>query len=110
MSAEPNAQAESPRSPDLDAIAADLASLKRDFASLMSHAKSGAFSGAGTAAQAAQGATEQIRESAAHLYDSATATAEFSAKSIVRQVEEHPLATLLLVFAGGFCASRLMSR
>jgi ElaB/YqjD/DUF883 family membrane-anchored ribosome-binding protein len=110
MSAAPNAQANVPTSPDLDAIAADLASLKRDFVSLMSHAKSGAFSGANTAAQAAQGATEQIRESAAHLYGNAAATAECSAKSIVRQVEEHPLTALLLVFAGGFCASRLMSR
>ena len=85
MNTEPNAQPESPKSPDLDAITADLASLKRDFASLMSHAKSGAFSGA-------------------------AATADRSAESIVRQVEERPLATLLLVFAGGFCASRLMSR
>jgi ElaB/YqjD/DUF883 family membrane-anchored ribosome-binding protein len=107
MSAASNAQPDSPKSPDLDAIAADLASLKRDFASLMSHVKSGAFSGASTAAQ---GATEQIREGATHLYDTAAETAECSAKSIVRQVEEHPLATLLLVFAAGFCASRLLSR
>jgi hypothetical protein len=85
MSEEPNAQPESPKSPDIDAIAADLASLKQDFVSLMSHAKSGAFSGA-------------------------AATADCSAKSVVRQVEEHPLATLLLVFAAGFCASQLMSR
>lgn len=110
MNAASKAELSSAKSPDLEVIAADLASLKRDLASLMSHVKSGAVSGVGTAAQAAQGATEQIRESAANLYDSAAATADCSAKSIVRQAEEHPLAALLVMFAAGFGASRLLSR
>jgi ElaB/YqjD/DUF883 family membrane-anchored ribosome-binding protein len=93
--------------PDIDAIVDDLAALKRDLATLMSHLKADALNGASEAAQSAIG---RIGDRAEGIYESLAAQGRRSGKAIGRQVEEQPVVSLLLAFAAGFCASRLLSR
>jgi ElaB/YqjD/DUF883 family membrane-anchored ribosome-binding protein len=93
--------------PDIEAIVDDLAALKRDLATLMSHLKTDAINGAG---EAAQGAIGRIGDQAESIYESLAAQGKRSGKAIGRQVEEQPVVSLLIAFAVGFCASRLLSR
>lgn len=93
--------------PDIEAIVDDLAALKRDLATLMSHLKTDALNGAG---EAAQGAIGRISDQAESIYESLAAQGKRSGKAIGRQVEEQPVVSLLIAFAVGFCASRLLSR
>ena len=93
--------------PDIEAIVDDLAALKRDLATLMSHLKTDALNGA---SEAAQGAIGRISDQAESIYESLAAQGKRSGKTIGRQVEEQPVLSLLLAFAVGFCASRLLSR
>jgi ElaB/YqjD/DUF883 family membrane-anchored ribosome-binding protein len=92
---------------DFDAIVSDLAALRQDFADLMSQMKSGALKGANGAAE---NILNQLGDRAGHLYDSVTAQGERSVKAVSRQVEERPVASLLVAFGVGFIASRLLSR
>jgi hypothetical protein len=73
----------------------------------MSHLKTDALNGASEAAQSAVG---RISEQAESIYESLAAPGKRSGKAIGRQVEEQPVVSLLLAFAVGFCASRLLSR
>ena len=93
--------------PDIEAIVDDLAALKRDLATLMSHLKTDALNGASEAAQSAIG---RIGDQAESIYESLAAQGKRSGKKIGRQVEEQPVLSLLVAFAVGFCASRLLSR
>jgi ElaB/YqjD/DUF883 family membrane-anchored ribosome-binding protein len=93
--------------PDIDAIVDDLAALKRDLATLMSHLKTDALNGA---SEAAQGAIGRIGDQAESIYESLAAQGKRSGKAIGRQVEEQPVVSLLIAFAVGYCASRLLSR
>ena len=93
--------------PDIDAIVEDLAALKRDLATLMGHLKTDALNGASDAAQSAIG---RIGDRAESIYESLAAQGKRSGKAIGRQIEEQPVVSLLLAFAVGFCASRLLSR
>jgi len=92
---------------DFDAIVNDLATLKRDLATLMTHMKTDAFNGASEAAQSAIG---RISDGAENIYESLAAQGKRSRKAIGRQVEEQPVVSLMLAFAVGFIASRLLSR
>lgn len=93
--------------PDIEAIVDDLAALKHDLATLMSHLKTDALNGA---SEAAQGAIGRISDQAESIYESLAAQGKRSGKAIGRQVEEQPVVSLLIAFAVGFCASRLLSR
>ncbi len=92
---------------DFDAVAADLAMLKRDMAALMSQLKSGAVRGA---KEAAENTFDELSERASDLYDKVAAQGERSAEAISRRVEEQPIASLLIAFGVGFIVSRLLSR
>ena len=92
---------------ELSTIANDLATLKRDFASLLADLRSGPLS---SARAAAQGAAEQVGSKAADLYGQASAQAGKGADAIIHEIEERPLATLLVAFSVGFVVSRLLSR
>jgi ElaB/YqjD/DUF883 family membrane-anchored ribosome-binding protein len=100
-------------SPDLDtptnfdAIVDDLAALRRDFATLMSQMKSGAYKSASDAAENTLG---QLGDRANRLYDSVAAQGDRSVKAIGRRVEEQPVMSLLVAFGVGFIASRLLIR
>lgn len=100
-------QPEAGSPPDLDAIAKDLATLRRDLATLMEHMKAGAIGGANGMAR---DAADRLGEEGRRAYESLSAQGERSLKALGRQVEEQPLMSLLLAFALGFVGSRLLSR
>ena len=107
MSATTKIHAASESSPDLDAIATDLASLRRDVASLTDHLRTGAINGA---KGAAQDVAADLGAEAKRLYGNLAAQGERSMKALGRQVEEQPITSLLLAFALGFIGSRFLSR
>jgi len=86
-----------------DAIVDDIASLRRDFTALMEQMKSGASEGA-------ENIVGDLNDRANRLYDNVAKQGKRSAKAISQQVEEQPVATLLIAFGIGFIASRLLSR
>jgi hypothetical protein len=88
---------------EIEAISDDITALKRDLAALVQHVKSGAVSGAA-------GAASHVSEEAHGIYGRLAAEAASSAKRISRQVEEQPVASLLVAFALGFVGSRLLPR
>jgi ElaB/YqjD/DUF883 family membrane-anchored ribosome-binding protein len=92
---------------DLQAIASDIVSLKRDLAELMRHLNLAAGEKTRTAAQSA---VEQINDEASRAYENLMAQGRRSVKAIGRQVEEQPLITLLLAFAVGFLGRRMLVR
>jgi len=100
-------QSDAGATPDLEIIAKDLASLRRDLATLMEHVKTGAIGGADGLAR---DAADRLGSEGKRLYDNLAAQGERSAKAISRQVEEQPVMSLLLAFAIGFIGSRLLSR
>ena len=103
--AKSNARVKAPA--DLEMISGDLASLKDDLAALMGHVRTGGFRAANEAAHNAMG---QLGDGAAEIYGNLAAQGKKSVKAIGHQVDEHPVVSLLIAFAAGFCASRLLSR
>ena len=93
--------------PDLDSIASDLAALKQDFATLIADLRANST---GRATAAAHEAAERVSDTASNLYGQATARAEASAKALANEVDERPLTALLVAFAVGFVASRILTR
>ena len=93
--------------PDLDSIANDIAALRQDFATLNADLRAGT---AGRARSMAHDAAEQISDKASSLYGQATAQAAAGAKALSHEVEERPLTALMMAFAAGLVASRLLTR
>jgi hypothetical protein len=87
----------------LAALQADVAALKQDITSLLSHLKSGAT---GTA----QAAAAQIDEGAQNLYRNATVSGGRSLKALGNQIEEQPLLALLVLLGIGYVGGRLLTR
>lgn len=77
---------------DFAAVSEDVASLKRDLASLMDHVRKGS------------------KGTAQDLYNGLAAEGERSVKAISRQVEEQPLTSLLIAFGIGIISGRLLTR
>lgn len=92
---------------DLDAVVEDLAALRRDVAALLGKLNDGAVRGANAAAEDAIG---RLGEQADRLYDDVAARGGRAARLIGRQVEERPVASLLIAFGLGFALSKLLSR
>jgi hypothetical protein len=107
MSATAKIHPASESSPDLDALATDLAALRRDIATLIDHLRTGAINGT---KGAAQHAAADLGADAERLYGNLAAQGERSMKALTRQVEEQPVMSLLLAFALGFAGSRWLSR
>jgi ElaB/YqjD/DUF883 family membrane-anchored ribosome-binding protein len=89
---------------DLDAIADDVAALKRDIAALMTHIPGNGSAGA------VREATTRLGEEAKELYARLAAEGERTAQAIGRHVDEQPLTSVLVAFAAGFLAGRLLAR
>ena len=51
-----------------------------------------------------------LSERASRIYDKVAAQSARSTEAISRQVEEQPIASLLIAFGVGFIVSRLLSR
>jgi hypothetical protein len=91
------------RTPNLDAIMRDIAALRRDFAKITGDLREGAD-------EAARNAAGVISEEAKRLYRNAGAQSERSVNALRRQVNEQPVASLLIAFALGYIGSRLLAR
>jgi glutamine synthetase adenylyltransferase len=89
--------------PTLIALQDDVAALKRDIGSLLSHLKSSATANTRDAAG-------RIEEGAANLYRDASAEACKSAKALGHQIEEQPVLALLVVLGLGYIGGRLLTR
>jgi ElaB/YqjD/DUF883 family membrane-anchored ribosome-binding protein len=88
---------------DVTALQGDIATLKQEFADLMSHMKR-------TANQAGRGAAGQLSNEAERLYRTVAEESKRHAGNVSRQVEEQPLLSVLLAFGLGIIASRVLSR
>jgi ElaB/YqjD/DUF883 family membrane-anchored ribosome-binding protein len=84
---------------DLSQLVADVQALKRDIAALAGHSR-----GAAADAASALGAEAQ------RLYDNVAAQSRRQAEALGHQVEDHPLASLLIAFGIGFVAGRILPR
>lgn len=92
---------------NFDALVDELAALRRDFASMMAQVKSGAIDEVSDAAESALG---KLGDQASNVYDKTKSQGQRTAKLIGHQIEEHPLASLLIAFGAGFVASRFLIR
>jgi ElaB/YqjD/DUF883 family membrane-anchored ribosome-binding protein len=81
----------------------DIAALKRDVTSLMTHLRRDATEGVQTAAA-------QIDDSMHRAYTSLSSSGEQSIKNVSRQIEAHPLIAVLLALGLGHLSGRLLSR
>ncbi|MBW6506873.1 MAG: hypothetical protein K0B00_09005 [Rhodobacteraceae bacterium] len=90
-------------SSEFKAMMADLASLRSDVAQLAVHVKS-------STVNAAESAAEQVSAEATRLMGSVTEASKASAKAVERQVDLHPVASLMLAFGLGFVGSRLLTK
>ena len=110
---------------DVEAIMTDLASLRDGIAALTKHVSNNTYGASSAAADkigaeatkaynnmATQGhaAAEKVGAKATRAYNNMAAQGQRSAKMISHQVEEQPLATLLIAFALGFIGSRMLQR
>jgi hypothetical protein len=81
---------------DLAAVRDDIDSLKADLGALLKHVKSGAVDG--------------VTGEAKRLYGKLSAQGDETLESLARQVDEKPLASLLIAFGVGFVVARILSR
>ena len=93
--------------PDLAAIRDDLDALKTDLAGLLQHVKSGAVDGVGDEAKRLYG---KLSAQSGELYGKLSAQSGDTLETFARQIEENPLASLLIAFGVGFIAGRILSR
>ncbi len=92
---------------DLDAIGDDVAILKRDLSRLMEHMKNGTYD---VATGSARDAVERLSNEADQLYRGLAKQGNRSIRAVSRQVEEQPLASLLVAFGIGLIGGRLLGR
>jgi len=93
--------------PDLAAIRDDLDALKSDLGVLLKHVKSGAVDGVGDEAKRLYG---KLSAQSGELYGKFTDQSGETLETFARQIEENPLASLLIAFGVGFLAGRILSR
>ena len=89
--------------PSLATVQEDIAALKRDFATLIGHLKSGATT-------SAQGAAEQIEAEVSRVYHAASSDGCKTANALGQQIEKQPVLALLIVLGVGYLGCRLLAR
>ena len=94
-------------SSDLDTLGDDVALLKRDLSRLVEHVKNGSYD---VAKESTKDAVERLSGEADRLYRTLSKRGDRSIKAIGRQVEEQPLASLLVAFGIGLISGRLLGR
>jgi ElaB/YqjD/DUF883 family membrane-anchored ribosome-binding protein len=92
---------------DMDAIVRDIANLREDLSRLVTHVRSTTANGASAAVQATR---EQLSSTVSDAYDAVAARGQESAKALSRQMDEHPLAGILIAFAVGLIGGRTLFR
>ena len=101
------ANTETDKTPDVEMIMSDIASLKHDIASLATHLKTSAID---SAAGAGRNAATRVSDRARKLYGDVAEQGQHSVTAISQHVEEKPLTSLLIAFALGLIGSRMLSR
>lgn len=89
--------------PDLAAVQADLAALKRDVGDLVAHLKA-------SATASVQGATASLEDGASKLLRNITDEGERSMKAVGQKIEEQPLMALMVAFGIGYIGGCVLSR
>ena len=92
---------------DLAMLADDVAALRRDLATLMTHVKDG---GLDMAADTARDALQKIGDEARQIYRSIASESERSLGAVGRRVEEQPFLSVMIAFGVGLIGGRLLSR
>jgi ElaB/YqjD/DUF883 family membrane-anchored ribosome-binding protein len=92
---------------DLDAIASDIAALKKDLAKALDRFKDTAVE---TAVEQAQRVAEDIGDEVNGLYKDFTKRGQKSARSMGKHIEDQPITSLLVAFSVGFIMSKFLSR
>jgi ElaB/YqjD/DUF883 family membrane-anchored ribosome-binding protein len=90
-------------SEEIKGLIADLAALRADVSHLASHLKS-------SAVNAAEVAAGQASAEATRLMDKVSDASKTSIGAVERQIDAHPLASLMLAFSLGFVGSRLLAK
>ncbi|PKP70157.1 MAG: hypothetical protein CVT82_07895 [Alphaproteobacteria bacterium HGW-Alphaproteobacteria-4] len=90
-------------STEFKAMMADLAALRADVAQLAGHVKASTVSAAETAAG-------QVSAEATRLMGTVSDASKTSVKAVERQIDAHPLVSLMLAFSLGFVGSRLLAK
>ena len=93
--------------PDLTAIRDDLDALKTDLGALLKYAKNGAVDGVSDEAKRLYG---KLSAQSGELYGKLSAQSGETLETVTRQIEENPLASLLIAFGVGFIFARILSR
>lgn len=93
--------------PDIEAIADDLAALKRDVAKALQHVKSLSLD---DTLESARDMADELTDDVADLYKDLQKKGRKTAKVVERQLEDQPVAGLLMAFAAGILISKLFFR
>lgn len=91
---------------DIQAIMNDIASLRKDISALASNIGNNALN---ATSDATRKAAAQVGDQASRVYDNIASQSQRSAKALNQQLEEQPIATLLIAFALGCVGSHLLS-
>ena len=92
---------------DAETFAKEIATLKHDIAAMAARFATSAGNGASAALH---DTADELSERATGLYENLSVQGKRAAGAVSRQVEEQPLVSLLVAFAVGFVASKLLSR
>jgi len=92
---------------DLGTLADDVAALRRDLASLVTHVRDG---GVDLASDTARDALQKIGDEARQIYRSIASEGERSIGIVSRRAEEQPFLSIMIAFGIGLVGGRLLSR
>lgn len=96
---------------DIEAIVADLAQLKRDVTKALQHVKSLSLDDAlDGALDGARDLADDLGDEAADLYKTLQKRGRRTAKVVEKQIDDQPIASLLMAFAAGFVISKIFFR
>jgi ElaB/YqjD/DUF883 family membrane-anchored ribosome-binding protein len=107
MTSSTKAHSGSDAAPDLDTLREEFAEMRHTIEALAAKLKSDVGNGA---SGAMHDAASQLSDRATHLYENLASQGKRTVKAVSDQVEEQPLASVVVAFAVGFVASKLLWR
>lgn len=94
-------------SADIEAIIDDLAALKKDVAKALQHVKKLNLD---DAFDSARDMADELSDEAADLYKDLSKRGRKTMVAVEKQIDDQPIASLLMAFAAGFVISKLFFR